>query len=200
MNFSSSFMSFPCFLSRSLFLFIKFVIKWLFLLQTFQVMYINILFFDLFSNCHKVSNSIYKNEAFMSNINSRIGRPVEVTHFCVKLSFSIFQHCSCFKFLPHKDSPFSFPLSLPWHNLFCLFLLFTIFHSCYSLFLVVFPLFLSFILSLIQFFPLFFLLFPFKSSFQGQYTTGTTSIYATHIHIENLSVHLIRVRWVVYDY
>ena len=51
-----------------------------------------------------------------------------------------------------------------------------------------------------SFFPFFLLFFPFKSSFQGQYTTGTTSIYATHIHIENLSVHLIRVRWVVYDY
>ena len=33
---------------------------------------------------------------------------------------------------------------------------------------------------------LFFFLLLFKSSFQGQYTTGTTSIYATHIHIQKL--------------
>ena len=163
-------------------------------------MYIWILFSNYFRIVIRYQMPYSISKALMSNINRTIGRPVYPSHFCIKLSFSVFQHCPYFKFLPHKDSPFSFPLSLPWHNLFCLFLLFTIFHSCYSLFLVVFPLALSFIHSLIQFFPLFFLLFPFKSSFQGQYTTGTTSIYATHIHIENLSVHLIRVRWVVHDY
>ena len=70
---------------------------------------------------------------------------MKFTHFCFNFPFifiTLLLHI-----LPEKDSPFSLPLSLPWHNLFCLFLLCTIFHTCYSLFLVFLLLTISFTLS-----------------------------------------------------